>query len=108
MFATSANAQNIPVNSSNLSGTIAATNTFQVIQASNGGRIGCTIQNNGSHNEYVYFDKSSVTCANATTLTSFVLSPSQPINCAISSNFVLKDTVCITGTSSDAFTANFQ
>lgn len=99
----------VPVNSINLSGTITTTNTFQVVQASNGGRIGCTIQNTSANTEYVYFDKGSSTCADAKTATAFALTVTgQAINCAVADDILLKDTVCITGTSGGTFTANFQ
>jgi len=88
----------------NLSGTITTTSTFQTIQAVNNGRLGCTIQNNGTHTMYVYFGPP----ANATTAASAQLLAGLSLNCWITPGYVLKDTVSITGTSGDAFYANFQ
>ncbi len=100
----SAHAQSIPAQSTNLSGTITATGTFQVVQGQTNNRKGCILQNNGTHNMNVYFG----TLANATTSNSAVLVPSQAINCAINGNLVVQDAISITGTSGDAFFANFQ
>jgi hypothetical protein len=97
-------AQSIPLPSTNLSGSISATNTFQLIQGQTNNRNGCLIQNNGTHNMNVYFGAT----ANATTSNSFILAPAQPISCAIGSNLVVKDAISITGTSGDSFSANFQ
>ena len=88
----------------NLSGTIAVTNTFQSIQPQNNGRIGCTIENNGTHTLYVYFGA----IANATTANSFQLSPGQPVSCLVGNGYLLSDQVSITGTGGDAFAAGFQ
>jgi hypothetical protein len=108
-------AQSIPVPSNNLSGTITTTNTFQSIQAQANNRNGCAVQNgvnpltgNGDF-MWVYFDKSNSSgCSAATKAASVLLAPGQPVNCAVASNIVLKDQVCITGTSGDTFFANFQ
>jgi hypothetical protein len=97
-------AQTIPVPSTNYSGTIASTGTFQLIQGQANGRIGCTVQNNGTHTMYVFFGPP----ANATTATAAQLSAGQSLNCGIGANIVAKDSVSITGTSGDAFFANFQ
>src|SRR5665213_1443771 len=98
-FAATAFAQSIPVASSNLSSTITATNTFQLIQGQTNNRIGCTIQNNGSHTMYVYPD----IVANATTGGSAVLAPGDKFYCAVSGNFVLKNAISITGTAGDSY-----
>ena len=99
-----ASAQQVPVKSTNLSGTIASTGVFQSIQGVTNNRIGCTVQNNGSNVMYVYFG----TCANATTAASAALLTGQSINCAISYDYVVKDQICITGTTADGYFANFQ
>jgi hypothetical protein len=106
-------AQSVPVSGNNLSGTIATTNTFQAVQARTNNRIGCSMQNNASIQSgdlmYVYFDKTnSSNCSAATIGGSVTLQPGQPTSCAVGSGYVLKDQVCITGTSSDPFFANFQ
>jgi hypothetical protein len=106
-------AQSVPVSSNNLSGTITTTNTFQVVQAQTNNRIGCAIQNNASVLSgdlmYVYFDKTnSSNCSAATIAGSVTLQPGQPASCAVGAGAVLKDQVCITGTSTDPFFANFQ
>ena len=100
----SAHAQSIPALSTNLSGTITATGTFQLIQGQNNGRKGCLLQNNGTHNMEVFFGA----IANATTSASAVITPGQAISCAINGNLVVQDAISITGTSGDAFFANFQ
>lgn len=97
-------AQSIPLSSTNLSGTIASSGTFQQIQGQTNNRNGCTIQNTGSHTQYVFFGP----IANATTPVAVELSPSQSVNCSVASNIVLKDAVSISGTSGDTFFANFQ
>lgn len=107
LFSGASFAQVAPVAGIPLSGTIATTNTFQVIQATNGGRKGCTVQNNGANNQWVYFD-SSTTCANATKGKAISLGLGQPISCSVPPYYVLSGTVCITGTGADTFFANFQ
>jgi hypothetical protein len=94
----------VPLTSGNASGTIAVTNTFQSLQAAKGGRNGCLVQNNGSHTMWVYFGP----IASATAGTSYVLSAGASISCAVGGLGVLIDQVSITGTSADAFFANFQ
>jgi hypothetical protein len=97
-------AQSIPVPSANFSGTIATTGTFQNIQSQTNNRIGCSIQNTGTHTEYVYFGP----IANATEATSVQLSAGQSVNCNVGANIVAKDSISVTGTSGDTFFANFQ
>jgi hypothetical protein len=94
------------VTSSNLSGTITTTNTFQSLQVPTTSRKGCTIQNNGTHTMYVYFGP----VANATTGAALALSAGQPAFCAVGLGGVgvLTDQISITGTSGDAYFANFQ
>lgn len=93
--------------SSNLSGTIAVTNTFQSIQAYNSNRSGCLIQNQSTSDQmWVYFGP----IASATKAASFILDSSHglQISCAVGGTSVVRDQVSITGTSTDAFAANFQ
>ncbi|HEX3747580.1 MAG TPA: hypothetical protein VHW09_26780 [Bryobacteraceae bacterium] len=99
-------AQSVPKTSTNLSGTITTTGTFQQIQGQANGRQGCTITDNTvSDNQWVYFG----TCANATQATAVPLYPGQSVNCNLpGGNLVLSDPVCITGTTGDTFFANFQ
>jgi hypothetical protein len=97
-------AQTVTLRSTNISGTIATTNTFQSIQAANNGRYGCAVQNNGTHTMYVFFGP----IANATTSNSIELVAQQSVSCQTGTNLVLSDQVSITGTSGDAFFANFQ
>jgi hypothetical protein len=90
----------------NASGTIAVTNTFQSVFAAPTtptGRVACTIQNNGTHNMWVFFGP----IAKATEATSVILAANQTVNCN-SGNVILQDQVSITGTASDAFFAAQQ
>ena len=96
--------QSIPAQSTNMSGSIAATNTFQVVQGITNNRKGCLIQNNGTHTMYVYFGPAS----NATTSNSVQLSAGQPLSCAINGNLLVQDAISIAGTTGDIFFANFQ
>ncbi len=97
-------AQSIPVSSKNYSGSIAATGTFQLIQARANNRQGCIIQNQGTHTMNVFFGEP----ADATTATSAQITAGQAINCAVSGNLVVLDSISITGTAGDPFFANFQ
>lgn len=93
--------------SSNLSSTVAVTNTFQSIQILNSNRSGCLIQNQSTTNAmWVYFGP----IASATKATSFILDSSHglAISCSVGGTSVLRDQVSITGTSGDAYAANFQ
>jgi len=114
LAATAIWAQSVPVASNNQSGTIAVTNTFQPVQMQTNNRIGCTIQNGlnpltSSRVMYVFFDKTnSANCSAATEAASVTLAPGQPTYCAVALGYVLKDQICITGTSGDPFFANFQ
>jgi hypothetical protein len=96
-------AQSVPRPSINLSGTITATSAFQLVQASTN-RLGCTIQNTGTHSEYVYFGS----IGSATQGTAILLSPGQSVSCAVAGTITLSDAVNIAGTSGDSFFANFQ
>lgn len=94
----------IALTSTNLSSTISVTNTFQSIQVSTVGRKGCTVQNNGNNTMWIFFGP----IGSATAVTSFQLLPGTPVSCAVGGLGVLTDQVSITGTATDAFTANFQ
>lgn len=86
--------------SNNASSTIAVTNTFQSLWASNSARGGCSIQNNGANSMWVFFGP----IANASKATSVVLAANQSLACA-QSGVSATDQVSITGTSGDAFFA---
>lgn len=96
-----------PLTSTNLSGTIAVTNTFQSIQISTAGRKGCLIQNQSTTDPmWVFFGP----IGSATKGTSFELDSTHglAISCSVGGLGVVTDQVSITGTGTDAFTANFQ
>lgn len=96
-----------PLTSTNLSGTVTTTNTFQSIQTSTAGRKGCTIQNQSSTDPmWVFFGP----IGSATKATAFQLDAThgEAISCAVGGLGVLTDQVSITGTSTDAYVANFQ
>jgi hypothetical protein len=98
-----------PLTSSNLSGSVSVTNTFQSVQSLTTGRIGCAIQNNGANPMYVYFGPiGSASKAHAFLLPASTSTSSFVVGCAVGGLGVLTDQVSITGTSGDAFTANFQ
>jgi hypothetical protein len=102
------------VASVNASGTIAVTNTFQQVFASAlllaQPRQGCLIQNNGASTMWVFFGP----VASATKPTSFQLVPpgvgvqGGGIGCGTGAGGVIQDQVSITGTATEAFTANRQ
>lgn len=94
----------VPGPSFNLSGTIATTNTFQLVQGFTGNRRGCLVQNQSASNTmWVFFGA----CANATKAKSVVLQPLLGVNCQTPTT-ILTDSICITGTAADTFLANFQ
>lgn len=96
-----------PLTSSNLSSTVAVTNTFQSIQVLTAGRNGCTIENQSTTNAmWVFFGA----IGSATKGSSFILDTSHglAISCAVGGLGVLTDQVSITGTAADAYVANFQ
>lgn len=103
-----------PVSSQVLSSTIAVSNTFQSIQVaivpSVGVRQGCTVQNTGSNDMWVYFGP----IASATKNAGYRLTPvatgvqGGSIGCATAAGGVLQDQVSITGTMGDTFAATFQ
>jgi hypothetical protein len=96
----------------NASGTIASTGVFQDIWtlAPNGGRTGCTVQNNGTGTMWVFVGPQAL----ATEGASWQLGPpanGQPggvFYCSLQNGGVLQDEIAITGTSGDAFTADQQ
>ena len=103
-----------PKTSINASSTITATNTFQSVFASSGGgatnggggspgRQGCTIQNTGSHNQFVFFGP----ITSALTPTSVQLGAGQSVTCSVN-GIILQDQVSITGTAQDTFFAAQQ
>lgn len=98
--------QPLQVTTQNGSTTITTTNTFQSIFAASTatrGRAACTVQNNGTHNMFVFFGD----IASALTPTAVQLTPAQSVNCA-SGPVVLKDQVSITGTAGEQFYAGQQ
>ena len=84
----------------NASSTIAVTNTFQSIWASNSNRNDCVIQNNGAGSMYIYFGP----IANATTPSSLTLVAGGIFKCA-NSGIVQSDQISITGTAAQEFFA---
>lgn len=91
-------------------GTIGVTNTFQIAAVINTGavqpRSGCLIQNNGTHNMYLYFKKSGGSAASITA--SFIIIPGQAWNCRNASGEILQEEIDITGTSGDTFALILQ
>lgn len=87
------------------SGTISVTNTFQVaLAAPTGKRNGCLIQNQGANKMFVFFGPS----ASATLAKSFQLLAGQTISCGTQTDVVVQDIVNITGTSGDAYVVSSQ
>lgn len=99
-----------PVTSTNVSGTIAVTNTFQSIIPANTNTKGCLVQNNGANTMWVYFG----TIGGATKPKAFQLRPPGTgiqggwVSCATGGGSIITDQVSITGTATDAFTAAYQ
>lgn len=91
------------VTSTNASGTIAVTNTYQSVFAASTTRKGCSVQNNGSNTMWVYFGA----IGSATKAASVVLAAGQSVSCG-SGPTTLGDQVSITGTATDAFFAAQQ
>lgn len=85
-----------------VSGTIAVTNTFQTLIASNAARRACVFQNNGTHNMYF-------SIAPSPSLTnSLIVVPGAFYYCSGPANITITDTISITGTSGDAFAGEWQ
>lgn len=102
-----------PVTSTNVSGTIATTGTFQSVLAATSAaapRKGCLIQNNGTGFMFVFAGP----IASATEAKSYQLQPPTSttqggsFSCATLTGAVLQDQISITGTGADTFTASSQ
>lgn len=89
--------------STNVSSTIAVTNTFQQVLARQDGRSGCTIVNYGTNTMWVFFGP----IASATKAASIQIDNKIPTYCQFG-GVVLVDQVSITGTAGDAFFAASQ
>lgn len=97
-------AVSVPTGSTtNLSGTVAVTNTFQSVQSANAARCGGLIQNNGLNPMYVFFGPlANAAKAKAVVLAAGVTMPlTAPGVCVM-------DEICITGTAGDAFYCGVQ
>lgn len=93
--------------STNVSSTVAVTNTFQSVfaQASaSSPRNACSIQNNGTHTMYVFAGP----LAGATMAKSVQITAGQLYYCHTQNGSVLWDQISITGTAADAFYAASQ
>ena len=88
--------------STNVSGTIAVTDTFQSVFEA-GPRSGCTVQNNGAASMWVFFGP----IASATKAKSVVLTTGQSVGCN-SPGITLSDQISITGTATQEFFAAVQ
>jgi hypothetical protein len=96
-------AQDLPYQgspSNNASSTITVTNTFQSLYLAQR-RGGCTIQNNGTHNMYVFAGP----IASALLTNTIILAAGQTYQCNVGVT-ALTDQISITGTSTDPFFAN--
>lgn len=106
-------------NSANASGTIASTNTWQVIWNAAtilSPRRGCIVVNNATHEEWVYFQGPTDAAPSGSASEALAI----PLNVATANNaaggslnctiggVVLQDKVWITGTSGDTFVAEQQ
>lgn len=94
------------LSTTNSSGSVAVTNTFQSIFAASTvvtGRVACTVQNTGTNAMYVFFGP----IASATTATSVKLTAGQSVNCNVG-GVTLRDQVSITGTATETFYAAQQ
>ena len=98
-----ASAQQTTRTSTDLSSTIAVTDTFQSINAANPARQGCTIQNNGAATMWVFFGA----IAGATKAKSVVLTTGQSVRCNLP-GVTLGDQISITGTATQEFYAKVQ
>lgn len=86
-------------------GTIGATNTYQSVLPLNKGRYSCAVQNNGTHNMFVYADQTGASSAPVTNNNlSITLVPGAVFNCGNpGTNSVLGDEIWLTGTANDTF-----
>lgn len=87
----------------NVSSTVAVTNTFQALLAANANRLDCTIQNTGTNAMYVFFGAA----ASATIATSAKLVAGQSAYCTVF-NSTYQGAVSITGTATETFYAVYQ
>lgn len=87
----------------NVSSTIAVTNTFQALLTANVNRLDCVIQNTGTNAMYVFFGAT----ADATIATSAKLVAGQSLYCTLG-NVNYLGAVAITGTSTETFYAVYQ
>lgn len=87
----------------NVSSTVAVTNTFQALLSANTGRLECTIQNTGTNAMYVFFGAT----ADATVATSAKLTAGQSAYCTVN-NVNYLGAVAITGTATETFYAVYQ
>lgn len=93
----------IGASSNPVSGTIAATGTFQVLLTQNAARKGCHIQNQGAHIEY-FSDQASPTEGG-----SVQVLPGNFYDCAATTTGVVRtDTIQVAGTAGDAFAGDWQ
>jgi hypothetical protein len=95
-------AQQVKYPSTNVSGTIAVTNTFQSI-AGEGPRSGCMIQNKGSNDMWVFFGP----IATATRARSVRLAIGLMVTCN-NPGATLSDQISISGTATEEFLAIVQ
>ena len=87
------------------SGSIAVTNTFQVLVASGvNSRMGCTVQNTATSTEYVYFGST----APGSIAAAYQLAGGQSLNCATGSGQVAADEIWITGTAGATYVVGVQ
>ena len=100
--APAAYAQQLKLPSTNVSSTIAVTNTFQEVFGA-GPKTGCAIQNNGAASMWVFFGP----IASATKAKSVVLATGQSVNCS-APGVTLTDQISITGTATQEFFAAVQ
>ncbi len=88
--------------------TIAVTNTFISIAPKNGGRVGCLLQNLGTHTMYVYLDNTGGNTPPADTTTSFQIASGLTFNCNIGGGAVITDELWLTGTANDVAVLGLQ
>ena len=86
-----------------------ANGSFQVaLAASNGGRYGCLIQNQGAHTMYVFIGSGSATTGNSIQLPPPGTNTPSVFNCGSPGGPVIQDEIQVQGTSSDAYLAVWQ
>lgn len=93
----------VGASSNPVNGTIAVTNTFQLLIAQNASRRGCEFQNQGTHTMY-FSVAASPTLANSAQVAAGAW-----FYCSVgSSNIVKTDQVEVAGTAGDAFSGDWQ